>query len=59
MENNSQPLVSMIILNYNAGHLLLDCVDSIKKSNYNNFEIIIVDNISNNQSHKKYFMALK
>ena len=32
MENNSQPLVSIIILNYNAGQLLLDCVNSIKKS---------------------------
>ena len=53
MENNSQPLVSIIILNYNAGQLLLDCVNSIKKSNYSNFEIIIVDNLSNDQSHKK------
>ena len=52
MENNSQPLVSIIILNYNAGQLLLDCVNSIKKSNYSNFEIIIVDNLSNDQSHK-------
>ena len=53
MENNSQSLVSIIILNYNAGQLLLDCVNSIKKSNYDNFEIIIVDNMSNDQSHKK------
>jgi len=53
MENNSQPLVSIIILNYNAGQLLLDCVNSIKKSNYSNFEIIIVDNLSNDQSLKK------
>ena len=53
MKNNSQPLVSIIILNYNAGQLLLDCVNSIKKSNYSNFEIIIVDNLSNDQSHKK------
>ena len=28
MENNSQPLISVIILNYNAGNLLLDCVES-------------------------------
>jgi len=53
MENNSQPLVSIIILNYNAGQLLLDCVNSIKKSNYSNFEIIIVDNLSTDESHKK------
>ena len=46
-------LVSIIILNYNAGDLLLDCVSSIFKSNYKNFEIILVDNISKDQSHKK------
>ena len=51
--NTNKPLVSIIILNYNAGQLLLDCVNSIKKSNYDNFEIIIVDNMSNDQSHKK------
>ena len=51
--NVNEPLVSIIILNYNAGQLLLDCVNSIKKSNYDNFEIIIVDNMSNDQSHKK------
>jgi len=46
-------LISIIILNYNAGDLLIDCVDSIKKSNYKNLEIIIVDNISKDNSHKK------
>jgi GT2 family glycosyltransferase len=46
-------LVSIIILNYNAGDLLLDCVSSIFESNYKNFEIILVDNVSKDQSHKK------
>ena len=46
-------LISIIILNYNAGDLLLDCVSSIFKSHYKNFEIILVDNISNDHSHKK------
>lgn len=50
---NSKPLVSIIILNYNAGDLLLDCVNSIQKSNYDNFEIILVDNMSTDNSHKK------
>lgn len=39
-------------MNYNAGDLLINCVDSILKSEYNNFEIIIVDNVSNDDSHK-------
>ena len=48
----SNNLVSIIILNYNAGKLLLDCVASIYNSNYKNFEIILVDNVSNDNSHK-------
>jgi GT2 family glycosyltransferase len=51
--NNFNPLVSIIILNYNAGELLLDCIDSIQKSTYRNFEIIVIDNASNDNSHKK------
>ena len=47
---NDESLVSIIILNYNAGKLLLNCVESIKKSKYNNLEIIIVDNISSDNS---------
>ena len=49
----SNPLVSIIILNYNAGDLLLNCVESVFKTNYNNFEVIVVDNVSKDNSHKK------
>ncbi len=51
--DEDNPLISIIILNYNAGDLLIDCVDSIKKSNYKNFEIILIDNISKDNSQKK------
>jgi GT2 family glycosyltransferase len=51
--NSKKPLVSIIILNYNAGKLLINCVRSITKSNYLNYEIIVVDNNSNDQSHKE------
>jgi len=47
------PLVSVIILNYNAGDLLLNCVNSLKKSTYENLELIVVDNISSDNSQKK------
>ena len=53
MSQKEQPLVSIIILNYNAGKLLLDCVDSVFLSNYKNFEVIVVDNVSTDNSHKK------
>ena len=49
---NEQPLISVIVLNYNAGELLLNCIDSIKKSVYKNLEIIVVDNISADKSQE-------
>ncbi len=53
MNKISQPLVSIIILNYNANQLILDCIESITKTNYENFEIIVVDNASTDNSHIK------
>ena len=49
---NEQSLISVIVLNYNAGELLLNCIDSIKKSVYKNLEIIVVDNISTDKSQE-------
>ena len=57
-----QPLISIIILNYNSGELLLDCVESVFSSNYQNFEVIVVDNASTDNSHKickKNFKKIK
>ena len=51
VKSNLNPLVSIIILNYNAGNLLLNCVDSVFKSTYSNFEVLVVDNISTDNSH--------
>ena len=48
---NSSHIVSIIILNYNAGELLLDCIKSIQESTYSNYEIIVVDNSSKDNSH--------
>ena len=62
MENNQIPLVSIIILNYNSGELLLDCVESILKSDFKNYEIIVVDNNSKDKSHllcKEKFEEIK
>ena len=49
---SENPLVSVIVLNYNAGKLLLNCIWSIKKSTYKNLEIIVVDNISTDKSQE-------
>lgn len=50
---DNQPLISIIILNYNAGELLIHCIQSILNSKYENYEIIVVDNKSKDNSHKK------
>ncbi|ABX12023.1 glycosyltransferase family 2 protein [Nitrosopumilus maritimus] len=51
--NTEEPLVSIIILNYNAGKLIENCIESIHKSDYKNFEIILVDNVSTDNSQNK------
>ena len=61
-KSNMNPFVSIIILNYNAGNLLLNCVDSVFKSTYPNFEVLVVDNISTDNSHitcKKKFKKIR
>lgn len=39
------------MLNYNAGELLFNCIESISKTKYTNYEIIVVDNASSDNSH--------
>ena len=51
--NDPQPLISIIIVNYNSDDLLTNCVASIFKSKYENFEVVVVDNDSNDNSHIK------
>ena len=62
MNNYKESLVSIVVLNYNAGKLLLNCIESIKKSSYQNIEILVVDNISSDNSQiecKKKFPDIK
>ena len=44
------PLVSIIVLNYNGKNDLEECFESLYKLNYQNFEIILVDNSSEDNS---------
>jgi GT2 family glycosyltransferase len=44
------PLVSVIIVNYNGKIYLDECLDSLKSTTYQNFEILVVDNNSSDQS---------
>lgn len=59
-------IFSIIIVNFNDSRLLGGCLNSISKSTYKNFEVIIVDNGSNNKIRysiknftKKYCYSLK
>ena len=45
-----QPLISVIILNYNGKNYLNNCLASVLKTNYANYEVILVDNASTDNS---------
>jgi hypothetical protein len=46
----SQPLVSVVVVNYNSGDFLFQCVRSVLASTYPHKELIIVDNASEDDS---------
>lgn len=46
------PKISLIITYYNLGNYLQDCVDSILSQSYQNFEIIIVNDCSDEKNFK-------
>ena len=48
----NDPLVSIIILNYNGENYLSECLLSVFKTTYPNFEVIFVDNASTDNSLK-------
>jgi GT2 family glycosyltransferase len=41
-----RPLVSVIVVNYNGGDLLRECLESLDRQTYDNLELILVDNAS-------------
>lgn len=46
----SKPLVSIIIVNWNGKKWLKKCLDSLLAQTYDNFEILVVDNASSDES---------
>ena len=50
LKHMSFPKVSVIIVNYNGKELLQKCLESLFKIDYNNFEVILVDNNSTDGS---------
>ncbi|MFD1438916.1 glycosyltransferase [Acinetobacter sp. ANC 4282] len=47
------PLVTVVIPSYNHEHFIQDCINSIINQNYQNIELIIIDDGSTDQSVKK------
>ena len=50
---NTSPKVAIIILNWNGLKDTIECLESVKKIDYPNFEIIVVDNGSTDGSPEK------
>lgn len=54
----SQPLVYIVILNYNGERWIRACLESLLSTSYDNFKVLLVDNASNDESvelAKTYF----
>lgn len=50
MLSKDAPLVSVVILNYNGKKYLANCIASVLKTSYPNYEVVLVDNASTDQS---------
>lgn len=51
---NEQPLFSVLIANYNNGKYLMEAIESVRMQTYSNWEIILVDDGSTDNSHELY-----
>ena len=50
----NQPLFSVLIANYNNGKYLMDAIESVRRQTYTNWEIILVDDSSTDNSCELY-----
>ena len=54
MTTNTQPLFSVLVASYNNGRYLEECINSIQTQTYENWDIIIVDDASADNSQTIY-----
>ena len=54
----NNPKLSIIIPIFNSGRQVLDCLKSVFRSNYSDYEVIVVDNASKDGSNPKNALAL-
>ncbi len=50
MQNTTLPLVHIVVLNYNGMRFLKDCFESLEKGTYPNQEVVLLDNLSTDES---------
>ena len=44
--------LAVVVLNWNGSDILQDCIDSLATQSYKNYQIVIIDNDSKDDSHK-------
>jgi len=54
MKKSKQALIYIILLNYNGYEDTVECISSLESIDYDNYEIVIVDNCSTDNSYKKF-----
>jgi GT2 family glycosyltransferase len=57
--NDREPRVSVIILNWNGWKDTLECLESLYQVNYLNYDVVLVDNYSTDNSIKKIYEYTK
>jgi O-antigen biosynthesis protein len=55
----TQPLVSILIPNKDHADVLKRCLDSLAKSSYANYEVVIIENGSTQPETQRYYESLK
>jgi len=50
----SPPKVSILVLNWNKKDMTIECIDSLKKIKYPNYEILVIDNGSTDGSYRAF-----
>lgn len=50
LEAAAPPLVTVVIVNYNGGAMICQCLDALKKQSFRNFATVVVDNNSSDDS---------